>query len=127
MFYNIKTTKMFEKILFIALISTGLSLMSCSYPANKTQLDETETLQSDQMAQQEKDQIDKLIEKYERRGIKFTDAQREQINKIVDEIGMGDEGSSLETKKQLRRKIRSKIEQKVLTDEQRKLTKKKGK
>lgn len=117
---------MIVKLLFIALISTGFSLMSCSYSANKIQPEKTEILDSEQLAQ-EKDQIEKLIEKYERRGITFTEEQRKKIDKIAEEIGFGDEGSSLETKKQLRRSIRSKIEQQVLTEEQKKLTKKKGK
>ena len=127
MFFNKKTTKMFEKILFIALISTGLSLMSCSYPSNKMQLEKTENLESKETVEQDKDQAAKLIEKYERRGIKFTKDQKDKINDIVDEIGMGDDTSSLDTKKQLRRKIRSKIEEQVLTAEQKKLIKKKNK
>lgn len=118
---------MFEKLLFIALIASGLSFMSCSYPSSKAQLENTENLESKESVEQGEDQVAKLIEKYERRGIEFTKEQREKIDEIVDEIGMGDETTSLETKKQLRRKIRSKIEQQVLTDEQRKLVKKKGK
>ena len=116
---------MLKNILFLILIVNGLTVMSCSNSSKKINQEVNKELDSTKTASTDKSLTDKIIKRFERQGIKFSEDQLVQIKEIVD--NMSSVGGSKENRNELKSKLKMEIDQNVLTEEQKGMLKKKGK
>jgi PBP1b-binding outer membrane lipoprotein LpoB len=108
---------MTKKLIILSFLFGALTFISCSSSAKKISPEDSKQTESTTTISSNLNKAEKIISKYENLGIVLTDAQKSQISDLIKKT----DATALNRteKKDILQNIRTNINQKVLTSEQR--------